>query len=178
MGILQARILEWVAMPSSGGSSRPRDQTCVSWVSCLTDGFFTTGAAWGAPKLQALLFTLATLQALSYTCTDLLFPEPRPPTPAPAPEKQVLFLSILVSGCPQVMMSSASSHTLPMLWMRRWSCRKFSYCTRDQKRWWAGEGVEAWSSRGAWHSHFPPPLLSSYLQVWMLHVAVQGCGHA
>ena len=27
MGILQARILEWVAMPSSRGSSQPRDQT-------------------------------------------------------------------------------------------------------------------------------------------------------
>ena len=26
-GILQARILEWVAMPSSMGSSQPRDQT-------------------------------------------------------------------------------------------------------------------------------------------------------
>ena len=32
MGILQARILEWVAMPSSRGSSRPRDQTRVSYV--------------------------------------------------------------------------------------------------------------------------------------------------
>ena len=29
-GILQARILEWVAMPSSRGSSRPRVQTRVS----------------------------------------------------------------------------------------------------------------------------------------------------
>ena len=29
-GILQARILEWVAMPSSRGSSWPRDRTCVS----------------------------------------------------------------------------------------------------------------------------------------------------
>ena len=28
--ILQARILEWIAMPSSMGSSWPRDQTCVS----------------------------------------------------------------------------------------------------------------------------------------------------
>ena len=27
-GIFQARILTWVAMPSSRGSSRPRDQTC------------------------------------------------------------------------------------------------------------------------------------------------------
>ena len=30
-GILQARILEWVAMPSSRGPSRPRDQTCFSY---------------------------------------------------------------------------------------------------------------------------------------------------
>ena len=29
-GILQARILEWVAMPSSRGSSRPRAWTCIS----------------------------------------------------------------------------------------------------------------------------------------------------
>ena len=28
--IVQARILEWVAMPSSRGSSRPKDQTHVS----------------------------------------------------------------------------------------------------------------------------------------------------
>ena len=33
-GILQARILEWVAMPSSRGSSWPSDWTCISYVSC------------------------------------------------------------------------------------------------------------------------------------------------
>ena len=32
MGIHQARILEWVAMPSSRGSSQPRDQTLVSHI--------------------------------------------------------------------------------------------------------------------------------------------------
>ena len=32
MGILQARILEWVAKPSSRGSSQPRDQTQVSHI--------------------------------------------------------------------------------------------------------------------------------------------------
>ena len=37
-GILQARILEWVAMPSSRGSSSHRDQICVS---CTAGGFFT-----------------------------------------------------------------------------------------------------------------------------------------
>ena len=39
MGILQARILEWVARPSSRGSFQPRGQTQVS---CIADGFFTS----------------------------------------------------------------------------------------------------------------------------------------
>ena len=34
-GILQARILKWVAMSSSRWSSRPRDRTCFSYVSCV-----------------------------------------------------------------------------------------------------------------------------------------------
>ena len=34
-GILQARILEWVAISFSRGSFRPRDQTCVSYISCI-----------------------------------------------------------------------------------------------------------------------------------------------
>ena len=34
-GILQVRILEWVAVPSSRGSSWPRDRTHVSYVSCI-----------------------------------------------------------------------------------------------------------------------------------------------
>ena len=34
-GILQARTLEWVAMPSSRGSSPPRDRTLISYVSCI-----------------------------------------------------------------------------------------------------------------------------------------------
>ena len=34
-GILQARILEWVAMLSSRGTSRLRDRTCISYISCI-----------------------------------------------------------------------------------------------------------------------------------------------
>ena len=37
-GILQARILDWVAMPISRGSSQPRDGTQVSYIA---SGFFT-----------------------------------------------------------------------------------------------------------------------------------------
>ena len=35
IGILQTRILEWVAMPSSRGSSQPRDRICITYVSCI-----------------------------------------------------------------------------------------------------------------------------------------------
>ena len=41
LGILQASILEWVAMPSSRGSSWPRDRTQVSHIA---GGFFTIWA--------------------------------------------------------------------------------------------------------------------------------------
>ena len=47
--LLQARILAWVAMPSSSGSSRPRDQTQVSYVSCIASKFFTVSATWEVP---------------------------------------------------------------------------------------------------------------------------------
>ena len=46
MGILQTRILEWVPMRSSRGSSQPRDQTQVS---CITGRFFTI---WATKKTQ------------------------------------------------------------------------------------------------------------------------------
>ena len=44
LGILQAKILEWVAIPFSGGSSQPRDQTHISKSPALAGGFFITSA--------------------------------------------------------------------------------------------------------------------------------------
>ena len=44
-GFLQARILEWVDMPSSRGSSWLRDQTHIS---CIESRFFTHCATWEA----------------------------------------------------------------------------------------------------------------------------------
>ena len=35
LGILQARILKWVAIPFSRGSSQPVDQTLISYISCI-----------------------------------------------------------------------------------------------------------------------------------------------
>ena len=48
--ILQARILEWVAMLTSRGSSWTRDQTCISTPPALSARFFTTSATWQANK--------------------------------------------------------------------------------------------------------------------------------
>ena len=41
-GILQAIILERVAISSSGGSSPPRDRCCISCIFCIGRRFFTT----------------------------------------------------------------------------------------------------------------------------------------
>ena len=48
-GILQARILEWIAMPSSRGSSQPRDWTRVSHI---VGRFFTIWATREALSCQ------------------------------------------------------------------------------------------------------------------------------
>ena len=45
-GILQARKLEWISIPFSRGSSRPRDWT---WVSCIAAGFFIIWATREVP---------------------------------------------------------------------------------------------------------------------------------
>ena len=51
-GILQARILECVAVSSSRGSSQLRDQT---WVSCIAGSFFTVWATRGNPTIPCSL---------------------------------------------------------------------------------------------------------------------------
>ena len=49
-GILQARILDWVAIPFSRRSSWPRNQT---WVSCIIGRFFTV---WATGEAQTILY--------------------------------------------------------------------------------------------------------------------------
>ena len=51
MGILQERILEWVAMPSSSRSSQPRNWTPVS---CIAGRFFTS---WTTREAQICHYT-------------------------------------------------------------------------------------------------------------------------
>ena len=51
-GTLQARVLKWVAIPFSRGSSQPRDQTQVSHIA---GRFFTTELP-GKPKATILQY--------------------------------------------------------------------------------------------------------------------------
>ena len=51
-GILQTRILECVALPSSRGSSWPRDQTCVSCISCIGMRFLYHTWHLESPEMQ------------------------------------------------------------------------------------------------------------------------------
>ena len=62
--ILQARILEWVAVPSSRGSSWPGDRTyhsCI-WASALAGRLFTTSTTWEALFLEHWVPTRITCQ--------------------------------------------------------------------------------------------------------------------
>ena len=57
-GILQARILEWVAVLFSRGSSQPRDRTQVS---CITDWFFTNWATREGLSMRGLKIPMGLL---------------------------------------------------------------------------------------------------------------------
>ena len=66
-GILQARILEWVAISSSRGSSRPTDGTRVSCISVTGRWILSHRTAWGAlPEEDSLSYSL--LSPLQLAC--------------------------------------------------------------------------------------------------------------
>ena len=58
--ILQARILEWIAMPSSRGSFWPRDRTCTSHISCIGKWLLYHQLHLGSPQvfLQTFCFII------------------------------------------------------------------------------------------------------------------------
>ena len=64
-GILQARILEWVAMPSSRGSSQLKDQTQVSYIGRQDLYHYTTRETHRETRNGACLAVKSRL--LSYT---------------------------------------------------------------------------------------------------------------
>ena len=65
MGILQARILKWVAFPFSRGSFQPRDRTQVSRIA---GGFFTVWATREAQLSMLLLLLLLSRFSRVWLC--------------------------------------------------------------------------------------------------------------
>ena len=72
-GILQARMLKWVAMPFSKRSSQPRDQTQVS---CIAGWFFIVWATWEAPV--SIKTSLTPVLILHQLLPAMLQPSPYP----------------------------------------------------------------------------------------------------
>ena len=116
-GIIQARILEWVAMPSSRGSSWPGDGNYVSSNSYMAGWFFTIEPPGKSTKGIVL-------NSCSVV-TDSLWPhglqQDRLPCPSPTPgscssscpssqwSHQIIFSSIVsLSSCPQCFPASGS----------------------------------------------------------------------
>ena len=79
-GILRARILEWIAIPFSGRSSRPRDQTQVSYVAGRFFTFWVTGkASYKISFIKALIpfmMALSSWPNLTFQWPHLLIPSP------------------------------------------------------------------------------------------------------
>ena len=105
--ILQARILEWVAMPCSRGSSLPRDQTQVFCSSCIGGGFFT--AEWPGKPIYTYI------NAYRYV---RIFWKNVPVT--------LLFKALpLPSSCPQHGPTGLQYH-LPTLWQQSVAAKKWA----------------------------------------------------
>ena len=66
-GVLQARTLEWVAMPSSRGSSQPRDGTQIS---CTAGRRFILWSARDAPRMLPLLCWINYRYSMKFWCFD------------------------------------------------------------------------------------------------------------
>ena len=97
--ILQARILEWVAMPSSRGSSQPRNRTHISGVSCIAGRFFTH-CHLGSPLYHKIILEEVQFNWLIEVDINFLFIANRFVSCANA-LKQKLFSSVLEAKLPK-----------------------------------------------------------------------------
>ena len=85
-GILQARILEWVTMHFSRGSSSSRDQIQVFCFSCTASGFFLPTGPSGKPIQDIfLLLMLFSRQVVSNSLWSHRLWHARFPCPSPSP---------------------------------------------------------------------------------------------
>ena len=70
-GIFQSRILAWVAISYSKGSSQPRDPTCVFYVSCIGRQILYNWATWEDPHWTWLRVNFKT-SSVQFSSVQLL----------------------------------------------------------------------------------------------------------
>ena len=98
-GIFQARVLEWVAMPSSRGSSDPKIECLMS--PALAGGFFTTSTTLEAPIHLAWWGLLETTgSVLSGLCFGVLIAWRQKPH---LPFKDNLYSEWTRGWCPDIL---------------------------------------------------------------------------
>ena len=91
-GILQARILEWVVVPSSRASFWPRDPTHVPYISCIGGGLVTKSRlTLATPWTVACQASLSVGSSRQEYCSGFPFPSPGDlPKPGIEPGSPVL----------------------------------------------------------------------------------------
>ena len=71
--ISQARILEWVAIPFSSGSSQPMDRTQISYIA----GKFFISVLPGKPIIIIIFYPLVQLSSVAQSCPTICDPRNR-----------------------------------------------------------------------------------------------------
>ena len=71
-GIPQARIMQWVAISFSRGTSQPRDQTQVSYIASRCFNLWATREALRFPHICLYILTLSWVRAVQFSSVQLL----------------------------------------------------------------------------------------------------------
>jgi len=105
-GILQARILEWVSMPSSRGPFQPRGQTYVSYVCCVgKQVLYQQCHQWTPNDIMLPLLLLLSCFSRVWLCDPR---EPRLPRPWDSPGKNTGVDCHFLLQCMKVKVKSLS----------------------------------------------------------------------
>ena len=96
-GILQARILEWIAIPFSRGSSRLRDRTVVS---CITGRFFTIWTTENSHIISCRTYKVSakSLQSFLTLCDPIDGSPPGSPVPGILQARTLEWMAISFSN--------------------------------------------------------------------------------
>ena len=94
-GILQARVLEWVAIPFSRGSSQPRDWTQISHIA---GRFFTFWATREDTSLCAAATAAESLQSCPTLCDPIDGSPPGSPVPGILQARTLEWVAIFFSS--------------------------------------------------------------------------------